>query len=182
MVFRVLATKSPNEIKNSIAMRNFVSSHLDHCFCKYSKMPQNTSVTIVWRITSFTMRNTITEDKLTNTFASGDKTTGDAPTARTGLAHRITMDSVAHWWVRARTPTEHQCLYGGRPWVARDTVHAAPPQRQDQGYHATPWLPTVSFILTLPPVSIAVQPPTLPSARHATDPKTTNNITKIGDL
>ena len=32
---------------NSIAMRNFVSSHLDHCFCKYSKMPQNTSVTIV---------------------------------------------------------------------------------------------------------------------------------------
>ena len=33
-------------------------------------MPQNTCVTIVWRVTSFTMRNTITEDKLTNTLAS----------------------------------------------------------------------------------------------------------------
>ena len=35
---------------------------------------------------SFAMRNTITEDKLTNTFASGDKMTGDAPSARAGLA------------------------------------------------------------------------------------------------
>ena len=31
---------------------------------------------------------------------------------------------------------------GGRPWVARDTLHATPPQRRDQGCHATPWLPT----------------------------------------
>ena len=78
------------------------------------------------------MRNTITEDKLTNTFAVGDKMAGDAPTARTGLAlcHRVILDSVAHW-VPARTRTVHQCLYGGRPW-ARDTLHATPPQRQDQ--------------------------------------------------
>ena len=91
------------------------------------------------------MRNTITEDTLTNTFASGDKTTGDAPTARTGLAlcHRVTLDSVAHWWVPARTPTVHQCLYGreavGGPRHSSTRHHQ---QRQDQGYHATPWLPT----------------------------------------
>ena len=92
---------------------------------------------------SFTMRNTVTEDKLTNTFAYGDKTTGDAPTARTGLAlcHKVILDSVAHWWVPARTPTLHQCLYGGRPWVARDTRHHHN-DKQDQGCHATPWSPT----------------------------------------
>ena len=33
--------------------------------------------------------------------------------------HRVTLDSVAHWWVPARTPTVHQCFHGGRPWVAR---------------------------------------------------------------
>ena len=84
----------------------------------------------------FTMQNnTITEDKLTKTFASGEKMTGDAPTARTGLAlcHRVILDSVAHWWVPARTPTVHQCFYGGRPWVARDTLHTIPPKRKDQG-------------------------------------------------
>ena len=61
--------------------------------------------------------------------------TGDAPTARTGwsLCHRVILDSVAHWWVLARTPTVHQCLYGGRPWVTQDTLHATPPKRQDQG-------------------------------------------------
>ena len=60
-------------------------------------MPQNTRVTIGLENYCFTMRNTITEDKLTNTFASGDKMTGDAPTARTGLAlcHRVILDSVA---------------------------------------------------------------------------------------
>ena len=36
--------------------------------CKYSNMSQNTRITIVL-------------DKLTNTFASADETTGDAPTA-----------------------------------------------------------------------------------------------------
>ena len=39
---------------------------------------------LVWRI-SFTLRNTITEDKLTNTFEVGDKMTRDAPTARRGF-------------------------------------------------------------------------------------------------
>ena len=72
------------------------------------------------------MRNTITEDKLANTFASGDKMTGDEPTARTGLAlcHSVILDSVAHWWVPARTPTVHQCFHGGRPWVAHNKLHA----------------------------------------------------------
>ena len=50
--------------------------------------------------------------------------TGDAPVASTGLAlcHRVTLDSVAHWWVTARTPTVHQCHYGR--WVAHNKVHA----------------------------------------------------------
>ena len=41
------------------------------------------------------MRNTSTDDTLTNTFASRDKMTGDAPRARTGLAlcHRVILDS-----------------------------------------------------------------------------------------
>ena len=92
--------------------------------CRYSNIPQNTWVTIGLDNFSFTMRNTITEDKLTNTFAVGDKMAGDAPTARTGLAlcHRVILDSVAHW-VPARTRTVHQCLHGGKPWVARDTLH-----------------------------------------------------------
>ena len=96
-------------------------------------MPQNTRITIGLENYRFTMQNTIIEDKLTNTFASGDVMTGDAPTARTGLSlcHRVILDSVAHWWVLARTPTVHQCLYGGRPWV--DTLLATPPKRQDQG-------------------------------------------------
>ena len=37
----------------------------------------------------------------------------------------------ARWWVPARTPRVHQCLHGGRPWVARQTPHATP-QRHDQ--------------------------------------------------
>ena len=103
--------------------------------CKYSNMSQNTRITIGLGNYRFAMQNTIIEDKLTNTFASGDVMTGDAPTARTGLSlcHRVILDSVAHWWVLARTPTVHQCLYGGRPWVAQDTLHATPPKRQDQG-------------------------------------------------
>ena len=74
------------------------------------------------------MRNTITEDKLTNTFASRDNMTGDAPTARTGLGALL-----ARWWVPASTPTVHQCLYGGRPWVARNHLHTTTPKRLDQG-------------------------------------------------
>ena len=46
------------------------------------------------------------------------------PTNRT---HRVCALPQSH---PARTPTEHQCLYGGRPWVARDTLHATPPKRQ----------------------------------------------------
>ena len=36
------------------------------------------------------------------------------------LCHRVTL---AQWWVPARTPTVHQCLFGGRPWVARSNLH-----------------------------------------------------------
>ena len=59
---------------------------------------------LVWRITVSRCKNTITEDKLANTFASRNKT-GNAPTAHTRLAlrHRVTLDAVAHWWVPART-------------------------------------------------------------------------------
>ena len=44
---------------------------------------------------------------------------------REGLAlcHRVILDSVAHWWVPARTPTVRQCLHGGMPWVARSNLH-----------------------------------------------------------
>ena len=46
-------------------------------------------------------------------------------------------------WVPAMTPTVHQGLYGGRPWVARKTSHATrqhktKSQRRDQGYRGTP--------------------------------------------
>ena len=49
-------------------------------------MPQNMRITIGSETCRFTMQNTIAEDKLTNTFASKNKMTGDAPTARTGSA------------------------------------------------------------------------------------------------
>ena len=52
-------------------------------------------------------------------FASGGKMTGDAPYARTGLPlrHRVILDSVAHCWVPARTPTVHSAFTeGGRGW------------------------------------------------------------------
>ena len=39
------------------------------------------------------------------------------------LCPRVILDSVAHCWVSARTPTVHQCLHGGRPWVARHKLH-----------------------------------------------------------
>ena len=92
-------------------------------------MPQNTSVTIVWRNTSFTMRNTMT-----------------AQTARTrlSLCHRITLDSVAHRWVPARTFTVHQCLHGGRPWGPRHSPRdTTPTTRPRLSRHA---LVTNSFL------------------------------------
>ena len=65
-------------------------------------------------------------------------------TARTRLAlcHRVTLDSVARWWVLARTthgtpvPPRSEAV-GGPRHAPRDT-----PKRRDQGYHATLWLPT----------------------------------------
>ena len=39
------------------------------------------------------------------------------------LCHRVTLDSVAHRWVLARTPTVQRYLYGGRPWVVRQQLH-----------------------------------------------------------
>ena len=98
---------------------------------------------LVWRITVFTMRNTITEDKLTNKFEVGDKMTRDAPTARTGLAlcHRVILDSLAHWWVPGKD-THGTPVPLRRAWVAHNKLHATPARRQVQGYSATPWLPT----------------------------------------
>ena len=90
------------------------------------------------------MRNTITEDKLTNTFAVGDKMTGDAPTARTGLAfcHRVILDSVAHLWVPARTFTVHRCLFGGRAVGPRHAPTRHHQNDKTKVYSVTPWLPT----------------------------------------
>ena len=48
------------------------------------------------------------------------------------LCHRVTLESVAHWWVPARTPTVHQCLYGGRLWVAHNKLHKTTPDRRPQ--------------------------------------------------
>ena len=48
------------------------------------------------------------------------------------LCHRVTLDSVAHWWVPARTPTVPRCLYGGRPWVARQQLHVTTHDKRQQ--------------------------------------------------
>ena len=40
--------------------------------------------------------------------------------------------SVAHWWVLARTPTVHQCLYGGWPWVARSKIYSPTIDKRQQ--------------------------------------------------
>ena len=85
---------------------------------KYSNMPQNIRVTTGLENYSFTKRNTITEDKLTNTFASGNKMTGDA-------------DKETHG---APVPLRREAVGG-----PQQASHAAP-KRQDQGYSATPWL------------------------------------------
>ena len=55
---------------------------------------------LVCGITVTHCKTPLTEDKLTNTFASGNNTTGKSPTARTWLA--------AHWWVPVGTPTGPQ--------------------------------------------------------------------------
>ena len=48
------------------------------------------------------------------------------------LCHRVILDSVEHWWVPARTPMVHQCLYGGRPWVARSKLHSPTTDKRQQ--------------------------------------------------
>ena len=95
---------------------------------------------LVWRLTVSRCKTPSqwTSSQTTNTFPSGDKMRGDART-ELALCHRVILDSVAHWWVPARTPTVHQCLHWGKLWRAKDTLHAPPPQWQDQGCCATPW-------------------------------------------
>ena len=51
-------------------------------------------------------------DHETRAQGTHDVTTPTTPTnTRQGLAlcHRVTLESVAHWWVPARTPTVHWC-------------------------------------------------------------------------
>ena len=98
-------------------------------------VPQNTRLTTGLETYRFTMHNTTTEDKLTNTFVNGDKMTGDAPTARTGLAlcHRVILDSVAHWWVPGKdthgTPVPLRMeAVGGPRHVPRDTTKTTRPR------------------------------------------------------
>ena len=74
----------------------------------------------------------------------GDKMTGDAATARTGLAlcHRVILDSVAHWWVQAGHPRYTSAsTEEGRGWP---TTSFTRQHRNDKTnvYTATPWLPT----------------------------------------
>ena len=110
--------------------------------CKYFNMPQNTKITICEENDRFTMQNTITEDKLTNTFASGDKMTGDAPTARTGLALCHSHLGLCGTLVGpckdthgTPVPLRREAM-GGPRHASRDNK-----KRQDQGHCATPWLP-----------------------------------------
>ena len=119
---------------------NFVAASKPSCcscrsFCKHSNMPQNTRNAIGLENYRFTMQNTITEGqahKHVRKRRQDDRTrtnrthrVGALPQSHPGLCGRLV--------VPARTPTVHLCLYGKRPWVAQDTLHATPPKRQDQG-------------------------------------------------
>ena len=99
-------------------------------------------------------RITIGLEKLTNTLANADGTTGDAPTAhRVGalLPMPSCLGIGGHTGgSRQGHPQYTSARTVGRPWVARDTLHATPPQRQDQGYHATLWLPTLCVAVLCP--------------------------------
>ena len=97
---------------------------------------------------SFTMRNTITEDKVTNTCANEDKTAVDAPTSRTGLA--LCCRCHPAWASEGTLVGPGKDTHGSpvpawwrRPWVAHNKLHTAPPTRQNQGYRDAPWLPTL---------------------------------------
>ena len=65
--------------------------------CKRSNMLQNTRVTVGLGNYSFTMRNTITEDMLTNTFASGDKMTGETHQPHAHGWRSVTESSWTLW-------------------------------------------------------------------------------------
>ena len=60
-----------------------------------------------------------------------DVTTPSTPTTtprRLALCHRVTLDSVAHRWVPARTPTPRQ----GRPWGAQRDSHETTNDKRQQ--------------------------------------------------
>ena len=93
-----------------------------------------------------TVRNTITEDKVTNTFASrGDYS------RRTDLTHMVgallpmppCLGIGGHTGAsRQGHPRYTNAHIVRRPWVAHNKLHATPPTRQNQGYRDTLWLPT----------------------------------------
>ena len=68
---------------------------------------------------------------------------------RTNRTHRVGALPQSHpgllWhtgWVPARTPTVHQCLCGGRPWVAHNKLYTQHQNDKTRVYRTTPWLPT----------------------------------------
>ena len=104
--------------------------------CKYSNISQNTRITIGL-------------DNLTNTFASADETTGDALTARTGLA----LCSRCHRaWASEGTLGPSKDTHGTPVPLQRDAVggprHAPRDHHDDknQGYRDTLWLPTKTLL------------------------------------
>ena len=58
----------------------------------------------------------------------------DSNNQHNGLAlrDRVILDSVAHWWVPARTPTVHWGPYARRPWVARQQVTTRTHNKNEQ--------------------------------------------------
>ena len=95
---------------------------------------------LVWRIQVLQCGSTITEDKLTNTSASGDKMTGDAPTARTGLAFCGTLVGPGKNTHGTTMPQRREALGGPQ----RDGTTRPRLQR-------TSWLPTwwqIQFVET----------------------------------
>ena len=101
-----------------------------------------TSCEVFQRVTehehySFSMRNTISKGKVTNTFANEDKTTVDAPTSRTWLA--LCSRSHPAWAsedtlvVPCKDTTVHQCPHsgeavGGPQHAPRDSTTSTRPR------------------------------------------------------
>ena len=77
---QVVVTHSAKHVKRRSGVRTRAEGY------RCGVVGEGTPAEVVTEHYSFTVRNTITEDKVTNTFANEDKTTIDAATSRTRLA------------------------------------------------------------------------------------------------